>query len=145
MGLGIINEINEKIVFLKSKLEKQDIGSDDDKDSTTDNQWEEQVKNQTTHKGKVIYDATCCPQDIAYPTNLNLLSDWREKAEELIDFLYDKELHGEIKPRIYRKEARKEYLQTAQKKKKGKKAVGKQVGVSSTRYFNHSQITWFVF
>ncbi len=34
------------------------------------------------HEGKLIVDATACPQDIAYPTDLNLLSDFREKAEE---------------------------------------------------------------
>ena len=35
------------------------------------------------HKGRVIFDATACPQDIAYPTDLNLLNDAREKLEEL--------------------------------------------------------------
>jgi len=79
------------------------------------------------HKGRVIIDATACPQDIAYPTDLNLLSDSREKAEELIDSIYRKSLHG-VKPRTYRKEARKYYLQTAQKKNKTKKAIRKAVG-----------------
>lgn len=129
LGLETINAINEKIVFLKSELERQDT-DDDDSDLPTDNQQQarRQEKESTAHNGKVIVDATCCPQDIAYPTDLNLLSDSREKAEELIDFLYDKNLHGAIKPRTYREEARKAYLQTAQKKKKGKKAVGKAVG-----------------
>jgi len=49
----------------------------------------------------------------------------------LIDSIYDKQLHGE-KPRTYRKKARKEYLHTAQKKKKTKKqirsAIRKQLG-----------------
>lgn len=58
------------------------------------------------HKGRVIYDATACPQDIAYPTDLNLLSDAREKLEELIDHIYTKELH-QVKPRTYRQIARK--------------------------------------
>jgi hypothetical protein len=31
--------------------------------------------------------ATACPQDIAYPTDLDLLSDARQKSEELIDIL----------------------------------------------------------
>ncbi len=34
------------------------------------------------------------PQDIAYPTDLTLVNDAREKSEELIDLLYDKSLHG---------------------------------------------------
>ena len=67
-------------------------------------------------------DATACPQDIAYPTDLNLLSDAREKAEELIDVLYDPLRHPS-KPRTYREKARKDYLQTAQKKKKSRQEV----------------------
>ena len=62
---------------------------------------------------------------------MNLLSDAWEKTEELIDKLYDESRHG-VKPRTYRKVARKEYLKTAQLKKKSKKqvhnAVKKQLG-----------------
>ena len=36
---------------------------------------------EVTHKGKLIMDATACPQDIAYPTDLNLLNDARMKSE----------------------------------------------------------------
>ena len=83
------------------------------------------------HKGSILFDATVCPQDIAYPTDLDLLSEAREISERLIDSIYDKHLHGE-KPRTYRQVARKEYLHTAQKKKKSKKqirnAVRKQLG-----------------
>ena len=89
------------------------------------------VPSEVTHKGILLLDATVCPQDIAFPTDLDLLSSAREKSEELIDSIYDKQLHGE-KPRTYRKIARKEYLHTAQKKKKTKKqirnAVRKQLG-----------------
>jgi hypothetical protein len=70
-------------------------------------------------------DATACPQDIAYPTDLNLLNDAREKSEELID-----ELQVGLttaRPRTYREIARKKYLQTAQKKKKTKKEIRKAI------------------
>jgi hypothetical protein len=46
-----------------------------------------------THEGKLIVAATACPKDISYPTDLNLLNDSREKAEELIDFLFNPKLH----------------------------------------------------
>jgi len=36
----------------------------------------------------VIYDATACPQDIAYPTDLGLLSKSREITEAFIDELH---------------------------------------------------------
>lgn len=41
-----------------------------------------------THKGELLMDATVAPQDIAYPTDLNLLNDSREMSEKIIDFLY---------------------------------------------------------
>lgn len=41
-----------------------------------------------SHKGRILIDATACPQDIAYPTDLKLLNDCREKTEELIDLVY---------------------------------------------------------
>lgn len=38
-------------------------------------------------QGRLLMDATVCPQDIAYSTDLNLLNDARKKSEELIDIL----------------------------------------------------------
>ena len=70
----------------------------------------------------MIFDATACPQDIAYPTDLNLLNDAREKLEELIDIVYNPTLHSS-KPRTYREVARKTYLHTAQKKRPGHKVM----------------------
>ena len=50
------------------------------------------------------------------------MNDSREKAEQIIDELYDVDKHL-IKPRTYRKIARKVYLKTAQKKVKSKKEI----------------------
>jgi len=66
------------------------------------------------------------PQDIAFPTDLNLLSEAREKSEELIDLLYQENLH-QNKPRTYRQQARKEYLKIAQKRKKGRLEIRKGI------------------
>lgn len=84
----------------------------------------------------MIYDATACPQDIAYPTDLTLLSDAREKSEQLIDMLYDPAVHAK-KPRTYREVARKKYLHTAQKKNKSLKAIRSAVG-SQLRFLNRN-------
>lgn len=72
-------------------------------------------------------DATACPQDIAYPTDFNLLNDAREKSEILIKLLCVRELHGK-KPRTYREKVRTVYLHTAQKKSKTGKIIRKGVG-----------------
>lgn len=77
-------------------------------------------------KGKMILDATACPQDIAYPTDLDLLNEAREKSEELIDVLYISS-GNKTKPRTYRELARANYLKTAQKKQKTKKEIRRAV------------------
>src|SRR5674476_226654 len=49
---------------------------------------QDSIATEPQNKGRIIFDATACPQDIAYPTDLDLLSDARKKSEELIDMLY---------------------------------------------------------
>ena len=88
---------------------------------------QESIATEPKNKGRIIFDATACPQDIAYPTDLDLLSDARKKSEELIDKLYSPALH-EKKPRTYRRMARKLYLKTAQKKNKSRKQIRKAIG-----------------
>jgi transposase, IS5 family len=132
LGIEQINTINEKILGLNKKAETTVPHTDSEDFSSEGNKHEEDrpeitqkdnvISEDINHKGKLIADATACPQDIAFPTDLNLLSDAREKAEELIDILYDPLKH-KFKPRTYRKIARKEYLHTAQKKVKSKKEI----------------------
>lgn len=139
LGVEQINAINESILGLSNATEKQD-GSNDDAEEKYPSSHEESLPRRKTdndknppltHKGDLLMDATACPQDIAYPTDLNLLNDAREKSQELIDILHDFTLHGK-KPRTYRQKARKQYLQVAQKKRKGKKvlrqAIRRQLG-----------------
>ncbi len=131
LGIDALNEINERISLLKAKAEKSDKTETSNKESKDDEDKLDESQNQSVPesepKGRLLVDATACPQDIAYPTDLNLLSDSREKAEELIDKLYDAKLHSR-KSRTYREVARKQYLTTAQKKNKTKKEVRKAVG-----------------
>jgi hypothetical protein len=82
----------------------------------------EKPGNEDIRKGQLIIDATACPQDIRFPTDLDLLNDAREKSEELIDKLYCPTKH-KSKPRTYREIARTNYLKTAQKKHKTKKEI----------------------
>lgn len=120
LGMDNVNAMNERIVAIKTKLESEKK-TDNPKNESEDNN--DEPKN-PSNRGRVIYDATACPQDIAYPTDLDLLSDAREMSEQLIDLLYDPVLH-EAKPRTYREVARKKYLQTAQKRTKSRKVIRK--------------------
>jgi transposase, IS5 family len=62
------------------------------------------------NKAQFILDATCTPADISYPTDSKLLIEAREKSETLVDVLYAQCTKVKIKPRTYRKIARKRWL-----------------------------------
>ena len=81
---------------------------------------EPEAESSPPPQGQMIIDATACPQDISFPTDLDILNKAREKSEELIDRLYYP-VSGKTKPRTYREEARKVYLRIAQKKTRTKK------------------------
>ena len=74
------------------------------------------------NQGKLKIDATVADQKIKYPTDIGLLNNSREESERLIDIIYA-QTEIEIKPRTYRKKARKEYLALAMKKKKTKREI----------------------
>ena len=155
LGSSELGQINEQIVSLynqgsqtKTEKERQKAQNNEDsqnEDTNNDSDSEETRTNSTSlnqevdacftqsstelfHKGRLLIDATACPQDIAYPTDLNLLNDSRIKSEELIDRLYRPDM-GYKKPRTYRKEARKNYLRFAQKRQLNRKQIRKAIAV----------------
>lgn len=75
--------------------------------------------------GTLIMDATCCPADIAYPQDIELLNDAREKTEKLIKQLCKE--NGLAMPRTYRRKARKDYLALVKSKKRDGKKLRKAI------------------
>ena len=70
-------------------------------------------------------DATCAPQNISYPQDVNLLNEAREKLEKMIDIIcYEQNYY---KPRMYRQKARKDYLNLAKCKKRTAKKIRKAI------------------
>lgn len=133
LGADEVNAINERIMGVMNCREAKKDDDDnsrqasDAEENKLNTEQEEQIQQpqedvccEPKH-GTLIVDATACPQDISYPTDLNLLNDAREKSEVLIDILH-RGLPTD-KPRTYRLIARKEYLHTAQKKIKTKKQI----------------------
>lgn len=114
LGMDSLNAINEKIAELKANFASQNDSRKSENDSL-DSSGSDNSSNSSRdeNKGRIIFDTTACPQDIAYPTDLDLLSAAREKSEQLIDKLFNPVLH-EKKPGTYRKIARTRYLKTAQ-------------------------------
>jgi len=131
----VLNALNEEIVSLYlapkppqpplPKTEKASCHPSQDKENLPTNDLQPPI----TRWGRLITDATACPQNIAYPTDLNLLSEAREKTEFYIDMLYHGLYDSELqKPRTYRQNARKDYLNLAKNRKKSAKAIRKGNG-----------------
>jgi hypothetical protein len=79
------------------------------------------------NKGTVLMDATCAPADVAYPTDLNLLNEAREKLEAIIDTLHEPVIGKAAKPRTYREKARKQFLAVSKQRKPGSKVIRKAI------------------
>jgi len=98
-------------------------GDDDDNDSSTGASGESGGTGvgrdaPGAPKGTMLLDATCCPADIHYPTDINLLNHARELTEQIIDHLHEQSARSGIdKPRTYRNVARTAYLSFAKKRK----------------------------
>ena len=97
--------------ILEASVPKAEIGKQDNSDDGND----------PPNSGTLILDATCCPADIAYPQDIDLLNQVREKAEKTVDELC--KAAGQKKPRMYRKRARKDYLRLSKSKKRSGKAI----------------------
>ena len=93
---------------------------------------EQSEQQQPANAGKLLIDATCCPADITYPTDMDLLNTAREKKETMLDRLWACVRSINKKPRTYRRKARKQYVQFSKKRKHYlktiRKALGQQLG-----------------
>lgn len=122
LGQELIAEMNERIYGFSMDKESQK-GKKTKKDNK-DNK--DPADGEPKNKGEVIYDATVCPQDIAYPTDLGLLNKAREITETIIDHLHVKQPVGK-KPRTYREKARKSFLKVAQNKNPSRMTIRKGI------------------
>ena len=137
----ILIEVNEMIVKHNDKSNKNKDDNDDKNNGGNTGSGSDQEK--VDNNGTLILDATCAPQNISYPQDVNLLNEARENLEAIIDrtcYEYNYE-----KPRLYRRNARKDYLNLAKCKKrttkKIRKAIKKQLAYVSR---DLSYIRWFI-
>ena len=119
----VLNEINEMIIEFNAQ--KND-DSDDKNDKSGDQKKEEQETPESTENaGTLILDATCAPQNIKYPQDIELLNEAREKLEDMIDKISAESNFK--RPRMYREKARKDYLAIAKCRKRGAKKIRKAI------------------
>ena len=113
----ILGDINEMIIAYNT--------SDDDPPSGGSGGDGKCDDTPAENKGTLILDATCAPQEIAYPQDINLLNEARENLESLIDDICCR--FNYYKPRMYRQNARKDYLSLAKCKKRTAKKIRKAI------------------
>ena len=126
-----VQKINEALIE-KNSTDTEDNTKDSSQPPACGGGGSSSDENKTSscsNNGKLIVDATCAPADIGYPTDLRLVNDAREKAENIIDKLHAPWISKERKPRTYRQKANKVYLNAVKSKKlstkKRRKAIGK--------------------
>lgn len=111
----VLEEINEMIIAYNAPDDPPPTGGGNDNDN----------EESDTNSGTLILDATCAPQNITYPQDVNLLNEAREKLEKMIDIIcYEQNYY---KPRMYRQKAREDYLNLAKCKKRTAKKIRKAI------------------
>jgi IS5 family transposase len=124
-----LNRVNEMIASAamgQTKAKSKNTRNDKDKPDGSSG---------SSNKGKLLVDATCAPEDITFPTDMKLLNKAREHSEQIIDELHKHMPQGTMKPRTYRRKARKEFLSVSKsrrvRKNKLRKSIRKQLGYLS--------------
>ena len=125
---NVLAEINEMIAAYNSPDDSSDDDSDDGGNSAdnTSNQNNTNAASKPENEGTLILDATCAPQNIAFPQDINLLNEARENLEAMIDQIcYE---YNFCKPRMYREKAREVYLALAKCRRRTSKRIRKAIG-----------------
>ena len=110
---SIVGEINEMII---KNAEKEDTNEDDGNSGPG---------GSPETDGTLIVDATCAPSNIKYPQDIELLNEARENTEDMITELHDPK--DGRKPRTYKMQAHKDYLNMVRKKRKTSKEIRKGI------------------
>ena len=118
----LLDEINEMIIEYN---QPDDPGPDDPPGGEGGSGGETSENAPEKNEGTLILDATCAPQHIAFPQDINLLNEAREKLEGIIDTICFE--YNLPKPRTYRVNARKDYLALAKSRKRTSKRIRKAI------------------
>ncbi|MFC0214415.1 IS5 family transposase [Paenibacillus chartarius] len=129
LGEKVITEVNEWIAVEAAKAEERRDDDDDAKPSSPVARGGKRKRSEPDpNQGTLLLDATCAPADIAYPTDIALLNEAREKLETIIDTLHEPLVGQRPKPRTYREKARRAYLSLAKQRRIGYRALRRGIG-----------------
>ena len=105
--------------ILEASIPKKKRDDDESGNQDGDGTQSEELKN----SGTLLMDATCCPADIAFPQDFQLLNQARELLEDIVREI--SKAHGWKTPRMYSKIARRSFLNLSKNKKRTVKAIRK--------------------
>ncbi len=119
----VIMEANEYLLVATKEKKSEPQDNDDDNIPPTSGGGTENSENTeaSDNKGTLMLDATCAPSNIRYPQDFSLLNEAREKLETMI--IRFCKAYGLARPRMYRRQARKNYLALAKTKKRSTKKI----------------------
>lgn len=118
----VLNEINEMIIEYNAQKSDDNDSNDGDNSGSNDT---DNTSDSSENSGTLILDATCAPQNIKYPQDIELLNEVREKLEDMLCRISDE--YGFYRPRMYKEKARKDYLALAKCRKRGAKKIRKAI------------------
>lgn len=125
LKMDVIMEANEYMLDAFKEKGASDKKDDDHTDppsgSGSDEQKAKPEQKKTENKGTLMLDATCAPSNIRYPQDFSLLNEAREKLETII--IRFCKTYGFSRPRMYRRQARKNYLALAKARKRSTKKI----------------------
>lgn len=125
LKMDVIMEANEYMLdaFKEKGVsdKKEDDHTDPPSGSGADEQKAEPEQKEPENKGSRMLDATCAPSNIRYPQDFSLLNEAREKLETII--IRFCKTYGFSRPRMYRGQARKNYLALAKARKRSTRKI----------------------
>jgi len=130
--LEVVAKTEKKNKTTKQKKSEKNKPKPPPSAESSDESSPDTLTDDEKHSGMLLVDASVAPADIKYPTDLDLLNTSREHSESIIDELWQQMKTPEaVKPRTYRRVARKNYLNMAKKRTKKlnelRKAIRKQL------------------
>jgi IS5 family transposase len=115
----ILGDINEMIIEYNKPKEPKDPP----KSNPPGDGWK--IIKPDDNNGTLIVDATCAPQNIRFPQDVNLLNEAREDLEKMASELVKGT--GIPMPRMYPQKARKQYLHFVRSRKHSLKSIRRAI------------------
>ena len=139
LSRNFINEVNEFLIdeeVKKSLKSKDEDENNDDTPNKSDDFLNSEESTSTKNKGELMLDATCCPSDVKFPTDVSLLNEALERTHKMIDICHSFAEKSIKKPRTDRGQLRQIFLNISKAKRNSNKKIKKAIKTQLTALRN---------